>query len=255
MSNDVTMTEADDHVATIEIHRGPDNYLDEQLVSAIADRLDQLETDLDCRAVVLVSEGKHFCAGAQLDPEGRDLPLGDTNPLYDEVVRLFQGSVPIVAAVQGAAIGAGVGLALAADFRVATPQTRFATTFAKLGFHQGFGLSTTLPTVVGASHALDMLYTAKRVGGEEALAIGLCDRLVELDGLRDAAHDLALQIAESAPLAVRAIRRTMRGHLYEAVRVETGVEHQAQKTLRQTADYREGVTATAERRPPVFTGQ
>ena len=170
---------------------------------------------------------------------------------------MFTGSVPIVAVVQGAAIGAGLGLALAADFRVAGPDARFGATFARLGFHQGFGISATLPRVVGEQRALEMLYTGRRLKADEALAIGLCDRLVdaEFDGLRAAAHELAHDIAGSAPLAVRAIRRTMRGALAAEVQAATDREHAEQQVLRRTDDYREGVAATAERRTPNFVGR
>jgi 2-(1,2-epoxy-1,2-dihydrophenyl)acetyl-CoA isomerase len=252
---DLVVTRTDDHVVTIELDRAPDNYLDIDLVRDVADVLVELESDPDCRAIVLAARGKHFCAGARLTTSAENLPTGDTNPLYDEVVRLFHGTVPIVAAVQGAAIGAGLGLALAADFRVATPRARFAATFARLGFHQGFGLSATLPRVVGHQRALEMLYTGQRVDGETALRIGLCDRLVEPEQLLDEAHALAVEIAGSAPLAVRAIRSTMRGSLAAEVQAATAVEHGRQRLLRDTDDYREGVTATAERRTPVFVAR
>jgi enoyl-CoA hydratase/carnithine racemase len=257
-SSDVSVVLDDDHVATIELHRPPENYVDEGFVGEIADALLALDDDLRCRAVLLVSEGKHFCAGAKLGVSAEDIasiPTGDTNPLYDQVARLFQGTIPIVAAVQGAAIGAGLGLALVADFRVACPEARFAATFARLGFHQGFGLSATLPAVVGQQRAAEMLYTGRRVSGEEAKAIGLVDVLVGSDELRGAARALALEIAASAPLAVRAIRRTMRGDLPARVVRATATEHAEQKVLRMTEDYREGVRATAERRPPRFEGR
>ena len=254
---DLLVDLGDDHVATVVIDRGPDNYIDVGLAAGIADAFEQLEADIACRAIVLASNGKHFCAGARLSRAADDLPTGDSNPLYEHVARMFTGSVPIVAVVQGAAIGAGLGLALAADFRIAGPDARFGATFARLGFHQGFGLSATLPRVVGEQRALEMLYTGKRVKADEALAIGLCDRLVDADddGLRAAAHELARDIAGSAPLAVRAIRRTMRGGLAAQVQAATHREHAEQQVLRRTDDYREGVAATAERRTPTFMGR
>ena len=252
---DLSVTVDDDHVATIEFDRAPENYIDVKLASAIADAIEALEHDLDCRVIVLRSNGKHFCAGARLSPDADDLPGDDGNPLYDQVARMFGGSVPIIAVVQGAAIGAGLGLALVADFRVACPEARFGATFARLGFHQGFGLTATLPRVVGEQRAIEMLYTGRRVTGAEAMEIGLCDRLVDASELGSAALELAHEIASSAPLAVRAIRRTMRGSLAGEVRAATALEHAAQQILRRTDDYREGVTATAERRHPNFVGR
>jgi enoyl-CoA hydratase/carnithine racemase len=175
--------------------------------------------------------------------------------VYDEAYRLFANTKPIVAAVQGAAIGAGLGLALVADFRVAAPEARFSANFARLGFHHGFVLTATLPRVVGQQRALEMLYTGQRLKGEEALAIGLADRLAPLDRVREAAHELAREIAISAPLAVVSIRQTMRGDLPDAVRAVIARERQEQSRLRVTEDWREGVKAMAERRLPNFVGR
>ena len=170
-------------------------------------------------------------------------------------MRLFAAELPVVAAVQGGAIGGGLGLALVGDFRVACPEARFAANFARLGFHHGFGLSVTLPALVGQQRAMDMLYTGRRVGGDEASTMGLCDRLVPLSQLRDAAHELAADIAASAPLAVRSIRATLRGDLAARVKVAVDREEAEQGRLRKTADFAEGVRATAERRTPDFQGR
>ncbi|MFN8025667.1 MAG: enoyl-CoA hydratase/isomerase family protein [Acidimicrobiia bacterium] len=196
--------------------------------------------------------GKNFCAGADLT--GGDV-LDNTASLYASAARMFTGTKPIVAAVQGAAIGGGLGLALAADFRVASPETRFSCNFAKLGFHQGFGISVTLPRVVGMQKALELMYTAVDVRGDEALRIGLADRVVPADEVRAAATAFAREIAANGPLAIQSIRTTMRGDLAELVQAATTHEAKEQARLRETDDFREGVAATAERRAPNFTGQ
>jgi enoyl-CoA hydratase/carnithine racemase len=146
-------------------------------------------------------------------------------------------------------------VALFPDFRVAAPEARFAANFARLGFHQGFGLSATLPGLVGQQMALDMLYTGRRVTGEEAFATGMADRLVPLENLREEAHAFALEIARSAPLAVESIRATMRGDLAERVKAATDHELEEQDRLRKTDDFKEGIKATAERRLPDFKGR
>jgi 2-(1,2-epoxy-1,2-dihydrophenyl)acetyl-CoA isomerase len=169
-------------------------------------------------------------------------------------VRLFSARTPVVAAIQGAAVGGGLGLALAADFRVASPSTRFIANFSRLGLHQGFGISVTLPAVVGKQHAMDLLYTGRVVEGDEAARMGLCDRLVADEALRAAAHGFAAEIAASAPLAVVSMRQTLRGDLADRVRTATAREQSEQAWLAQTADFVEGVTATSERRAPRFTG-
>ncbi|HTS95009.1 MAG TPA: enoyl-CoA hydratase/isomerase family protein [Streptosporangiaceae bacterium] len=248
--DDLTVAVGDDFVATVEVHRPPDNYFDRALIAALADAYQALDAEPRCRAIVLCSEGKHFCAGANL-AGGLG---GDNSPatLYREAIRLFEAATPVVAAVQGAAVGGGLGLACSADFRVACPQARFVANFARLGFHHGFGLTVTLPAIVGPQHSLAMLYTGRRIGGEEAARIGLCDRLAPADQVRAQAHALAAEIAGSAPLAVRSIRATMRGDMAARVRAATDREGAEQNRLQATADFREGVRAMAERRPPRF---
>lgn len=254
MADDVVVERAGDGVALIEIRRPPNNFFDQALIAAIADALDELAAG-DGRAVVLASEGKHFCAGADFHPQAGTATTGTGGRhLYDEALRLFTQPLPIIAAVQGAAIGGGLGLALAADLRVAAPEARFAANFARLGFHHGFGLTVTLPLVVGHQAALDLLYTGRRVDGETALGLGLCDRLVPTDRLREEALTWAGEIAASAPLAVRSIRATMRGPLVDQLRAATDHEKAEQERLQGTSDWREGVRAVAERRPATFTG-
>jgi 2-(1,2-epoxy-1,2-dihydrophenyl)acetyl-CoA isomerase len=253
---DVTVQVGDDFVAMAEIHRPPHNYFDAGLIASLADALEALDSEPACRVVVLASEGRSFCAGAQLAGPGTEAaaPGGGARHLYREAVRLFRTRKPVVAAIQGAAVGGGLGLALAFDFRVAAPEARFSANFARLGFHHGFGLSVTLPALIGPQRALEMLYTGGRIRGEEAFAMGLCDRLVAREQLRSEARALAAEIAASAPLAVAAIRETLRGDLPERNAAATERERLEQERLQRTRDFREGVRAMAERRPPVFSG-
>jgi enoyl-CoA hydratase/carnithine racemase len=249
VSNHVATRQVTEHVTLVEFSRPPNNHFDGALIGAIADAYEELEHGGSCRAIVLCSEGKHFCAGADFAAENP--AEGD---LYEQAVRLFAAGLPVVAAVQGAAVGGGLGVALSADFRVASPDSRFSANFSRLGIHHGFGITVTLPLVVGPQRALELLYTGVRLRGEEAHAIGLCDRLVSSERLREEAVVLAEEIAASSPLAVRAIRRTMRGDLAERIRDATAHEAAEQAKLFGTSDFREGVGAAAEQRPPRFTG-
>ena len=250
------------HVALIEIRRPPNNFFDIALIQEIAGALEALDGDVECRAVVLAAQGKAFCAGANFGdggafnkegqrPEDRDAVV---NHLYIEAVRLFKTKKPIVAAVHGAAVGGGLGLAMVADFRVACPETRFAANFTRLGFHPGFGLTVTLPLVVGQTKAALMFYTSRRVTGVEAHAMGLADVMVPQDQVRLAAMSLASEIAANSPLGLVSTRATMRAGLADRVRAATEHELKQQSWLRKTADFKEGVRATAERRLPNFSG-
>jgi enoyl-CoA hydratase/carnithine racemase len=256
---DVAVDVHDDYVAVAELGRPPDNYFDVDLIASLADAYEWAEAQAGARAVMLCSAGKHFCAGADFTGRsGRARPLGagtGTGDLYAQAARLFRARLPVVAAVQGAAVGGGLGLACSADFRVASPAARFSANFARLGLHQGFGLSVTLPGIVGQQHANLMLYTGRRVTGEQAAQLGLADLLADPAELRATAHGLAAELAAAAPLAVRAIRSTQRAGLAERVSEAMAAELTAQERLRQTADFAEGVRASAERRPPRFQGR
>ena len=254
---DVSVDVGADHVVAVTIHRPPDNFFDIGLIESLADAYEAIDADDRARCIVLGAEGKNFCAGASLGRRRSDAPAVSSTGghLYDEAVRLFSTRTPVVAAVRGAAIGGGLGLALSADLRVGSPETRCAANFARLGFHHGFGLSVTLPNVVGNQRALEMLYTGARLGGEEAYRIGLLDRLASADELDAEAHQLAGEIAASGPLAVAAIRRTMRGDLAGRIRAATDREKEEQDRLAATEDFAEGVRAMAERRAPRFEGR
>jgi enoyl-CoA hydratase/carnithine racemase len=244
------------HVALVKIDRPPNNFVSVELMRDLADALHDIDAAEDIRAVVLSAAGKSFCAGADLaSPTGvGGSGMQGINPLYDQAVRLFSAKTPIVAAIQGAAVGAGLGLALVADFRVVAPEARFAANFVKLGFHPGFGISHTLPRVIGHQRASLMCLTGRRIKGEEALEWGLADAMAPLPDLPAAALALAQEIAEAAPLAVKSTRATLRADLAEAVRRQTDHELIEQTRLRATADFAEGVRSVNERRPGRFTG-
>ncbi|WP_210188480.1 enoyl-CoA hydratase/isomerase family protein [Bradyrhizobium sp. Gha] len=241
-------------IGLVEIRRGPNNFFDLGLIEAIADAFALLAEDRTCRAIVLASHGKAFCAGADFSRSAGTGRQGSDGDLYRAAVRLFECPKPIIAAVQGPAIGGGLGLALVADFRVAAPEARFAANFVKLGIHPGFGITATLPRLIGEQRAGLMLYTGRRIKAEEASASGLVDFLVPQDQLRGSALALASEIAEAAPLAVLATRATIRKGLAELVRAQTDHELAEQNKLFATTDYREGIRAVAERRPGRFSG-
>lgn len=247
------------HVATIEIRRPPYNYFDHALIAQLTAAFDAMSADDECRAIVLAAEGKAFCAGADFatTPDIVNAPRKPgiiDKPLYKEAVRLFRNRKPVVAAVHGAAIGGGLGLALVADFRVTCTEARFSANFSKLGFHPGFGLTITLPRLVGVQQSSLLFFTGRRISGDEAVEIGLADVLVEQDKVREAAVALATEIAASAPLAVQSTRDTLRRGLADEIEAATERELSEQQWQMQTLDSQEGIRAMAERRPPRFVG-
>jgi enoyl-CoA hydratase/carnithine racemase len=251
-----------DRVGTIEIRRPPNNYFDRALIAQLREAFETFDRDGDCRALVLCAQGKNFCSGANFAADGRaqegaavirQQQAGSTN-LYKEAVRLFRISKPVVAAVQGAAVGGGLGLAMVADFRVTCAEGRFCANFTRLGTHPGFGLTVTLPRLIGTQATEMMFYTGDRIPGDRAVEMGLADLLVPLAEVRSAAVALATKIAQSAPLAVKSTRATMRRGLADAVEAATDHEFVEQDWLFRTADFREGVRAMAARTLPDFKG-
>src|SRR5215468_5064495 len=250
------------HVALVEIRRPPHNFFDIPLIKEIAEAFESFDKDVNIRAVVLAAQGKAFCAGANfgdgsaLDEQGRrpGEPGPGVAPLYIEGNRLFRTKKPIIAAVHGAAVGGGLGLAMVADFRVTCPEARFCANFTRLGFHPGFGLTVTLPAVIGQTKSALMFYTSRRVSGEEAYGMGLADVLVPQQQVRDAAIKLAGEIGDNSPLGLIATRMTMRGDFADRVRKASDHELEEQTRLRKTEDFKEGVKAVFERRLPNFGG-
>jgi enoyl-CoA hydratase/carnithine racemase len=246
------------HVATLEMRRPPNNFLDIELIANLASVLEALDDDDNCRAVVLAAAGKHFCAGAnlgkRLEEEAAGKAVVRPRHLYHEARRLVQTRKPIVAAVHGSAIGAGLGLALVADFRVTCKEARLACNFAALGYHPGFGLTVTLPRLVGPQQAKWLAYTGRRVPGDEAVAMGLADRLADQNRVREVAQEIAAELALIAPLSLQATRESLNKDLVHEFREATEREAFEQQLLRATNDFKEGVKASAERRPARFTG-
>jgi 2-(1,2-epoxy-1,2-dihydrophenyl)acetyl-CoA isomerase len=255
----------DGHVVITELLAGPHNFASMELLHELADALRAAQAD-GARAAVICSEGKSFCAGAQFSGGAGERASGfgkfvatdeasTIGPFYEAAVRMFSIEIPMVAALHGPAVGAGFGLATACDLRVICPEAFMATNFVRLGIHPGFGISVTLPEIIGPTRAADLLLTGRRVGGEEAMAMGLVNRLVPQADVRSTAIALATEVASGAPLAVQATRATLRKDLYDRVRAQLVHERKTQDWLSATADAEEGIAALLERREPNFIGK
>ncbi|MFL2682481.1 MAG: enoyl-CoA hydratase/isomerase family protein [Alphaproteobacteria bacterium] len=243
------------HTAYIKINRPPNNYFDASLIENIADILDKLDKEIICRSIILYSEGKNFCAGADFSKsnfiEGQNI----YENLYKQALRIFNCSKPLIAIIQGAAIGGGLGLALSADFRITCKEAKFSANFGKLGFHQGFGISVTLPRLVGNQNAKLLLLTSRRLKGEEAYQIGLADVLTDKTLLMNKAEELANEINTSGPLGITSIRKTLNKGLVKEIEKIVRREASEQNKLRKTSDFKEGINASINRRSPIFKGE
>ncbi|CAM3769815.1 enoyl-CoA hydratase/isomerase family protein [Bordetella tumulicola] len=254
-NNDLSV-QCDQFVATVTILRSPHNHLDAQLVAQLADAFEKLDEDSKCRTIVVAAEGKSFCAGADFSKprEGGTIVRSGGN-IYKQAARLFRTRKPIIAAVHGAAIGGGLGLAMMADFRVTCDQARFSANFTRLGTHPGFGLTATLPRAIGHQQTALLIYTGRRISGAEAVRIGLADVLVQQSEVGHAAWQLAKEIAASAPKSVMSVRETLRRGLAEEVERATERELTEQSWQFLMDDFKEGSAAMLQRVMPNFRGQ
>lgn len=236
------------HVGIVEIRRPPHNFFDNALINQIADAFEAFDKDNNVRAYVLCSDGKSFCAGADFANRPQTGAAESGKHLYKEATRLFRSKKPSVGAIQGPAIGGGLGLALMTDFRVTCAEARFAANFTRLGFHPGFSLTFTLPHLVGQQKANLMFYTGRRIAGQQAYEWGMADVFVPLADVRKEAIKLATEIAESSPLAVVSTRETMRRAFADGAEAATERELTEQDWLRKTEDFKEGIKSYAEKR-------
>lgn len=266
--DDVLLVRRDGSVVDLVLNR-PDalNALDQDLVAALIEELDGLRDAPGVRAVTLSGAGRAFCAGSDLVAM-RDRPIraglsgGERSRArqaeesrltwaFGAVIRLFELSRPTVAALHGAVAGGGLGLALACDFRVAAASTQLVTAYRSLGLPGDWGVTALLPALAGPQVARRLLMRGGRVGADEALDLGLVDRVVPDDELAHARHELAVELSEGPTLALGEIKRLLtRFDLRRQLQEEIG----ATLSCQETADHAEGLSAFFERRAPRFSG-
>jgi enoyl-CoA hydratase/carnithine racemase len=227
----------EDGVGVVEISRPPENYLSVFVLRALVDELGAFDADSSCRAIVVRSEGKHFTAGRDWATVRH--PEDTAEAIYACAPALLDLGTPWVAELTGGSIGVGMGLALCADYRVAAESAYLWPRFVALGIHHGFGLSATLPWLVGPQKASELLSTGRRVPAPEALRIGLVDRVVPLKEVAAAAHSFAATLAAQPREALAAIRRTMRNDLRESFHKALVHERATQTSLYESRDFQQ----------------
>jgi enoyl-CoA hydratase/carnithine racemase len=262
MSSDRVLVSVDQHVAHVRLNRPEKrNGLDLAMFEALAAAGERLAGEAGVRAVVLSGEGPAFCAGLdwaaflELGAEGStrllDRPDGRPDNLAQRVSRTWaELPVPVIAALHGVAFGGGLQIALGADLRYAHPATQLAVMEIRYGLIPDMGLSTLLPALVRGDVARELVFTGRRVSGEEAAALGLVTRACA-DPLA-AALETARAIAAQAPRAIRAAKRLLDGTRGLDVRASLALESDLQRTLLATPEQMEAVLAVMQKRPAVF---
>lgn len=256
-----------DHVATITFNR-PDrmNTISLRMLDALSARLLEADADPQVRAIVITGAGRFWCAGLDVSETAAGKGLGATDggitALPGEFdlrnappVVLHKVDTPTIAALNGGAAGYGLDLALGCDLRIMADSAKLSFAFAARGVLPESGGTWLLPRLVGLSTAADLLYRARTLGAEEALALGLCTEVVAADQLADRAAVIAGEIAANAPLAVRAAKRMLRHGATEPLEEHVQRQFLALLPLLRTKDFREGMASFLEKRAPDFQGR
>jgi enoyl-CoA hydratase/carnithine racemase len=250
-------------IGRITLNRpGNRNSMTPELLGAFTEATAAAKADDEARVVVITGTGPSFSAGAdfksqlQADSGARTrLPHERSYTIYEPFMSLLDLEVPVVAAMQGHAVGGGFGMALLCDLRVAAREAKYGANFARIGLHSGLAISYLLPRLIGVPRALEMLLTGKLISGDEAAAIGLVNRAVPAESVLPTTLELAGEIAANAPLAVRLMKRTLYRGLGWDPRHAAVEEAYAQAATLETADVREGIAAFLAKRPPRFEGR
>ena len=250
-------------VAVLVMNR-PDrmNALNNDLATALYGSLKRISEDDSIRVVVLTGAGRAFCAGGDLSVIGKGREANDVKQL-EPILRAGMGAVitlrtmpqPVIAAVNGAAAGAGMNVALAADIRVAAEEAVFGQNFAKVGLFPDYGGTYFLPQLVGPSKAAEMFYTGDMIDAQTALRLGLVNRVVPAAQLEAEVKTLAQKIATGPPLATRAVKKVLFASHKEELERALEIEVQHQMRCFASEDCLEGVHAFFQKRAPQFRGR
>lgn len=263
MPEPAVLYEVQERIATITLNR-PDNRnsMTPDVLEGLAEAVSRVRGDAELRCVVVTGRGRSFCAGAdfkarrpQQAEEAYTAPQERFYATYAPFLSILDIEVPIIAAMQGHAIGGGLGLGVVCDLRVASRDARYGANFVRLGLHPGMATTWLLPRLMGVPRAVEFLLTGRIVNGEEAAAAGLVHYAVDTAEVLPRARELAREIASAAPLAVRWTKRSIYEGLGWDPRTAARREAHAQSRSSETEDAREGIAALLGRREPDFRGR
>ena len=264
MAYEALLYDVSDHIATITLSR-PErlNALSPQMREELHDAITTSNDNDHVRVIVITGAGRGFCSGGDVkamnerNKSGAGTALEDAMvPARDAAVLAMRDSrVPIIAAVNGAAAGAGMNIALACDIRIAADNAKFGQTFTRRGLHPDWGGTYFLPRLVGMAKACELIFTGKMIDAAEALRLGIVTEVTRLEDLMPTVRALAAEIAAGPPIAIRLARRAMYRNADSNLREALEYETFAQNLCRETEDSKEGVRAFVEKREPQFSGR
>jgi len=263
MSEPAVLLDVADHVAEITLNRPENrNSMTDDVLEGLRSAVERVREAEDVRCVIVTGRGSSFCAGADFksqvqrdDGTGRALPNERSFAMYSPFLSMLDFEVPTIGALNGHAVGGGLGLALVCDLRIANADAKYGANFVRLGLHPGMATTYLLPRLVGLPRALELLLTGRIVTGRDACEIGLVNHAVPADEVLPRARALAREIASAAPIAVRWTKRSIYRNLAWDPRSAAEVEAHAQSRTVETDDAKEGMRALLEKRAPVFHGR
>jgi enoyl-CoA hydratase/carnithine racemase len=257
---DAVLYKRDGAVGVITLNRGDNrNSMTPELLDAFGSVVAEAKADNDARCVVITGNGNCFSAGADLKSNlqrGGDRQSSERSyAMYEPFLSVLDIEIPVVAAMNGHAVGGGFGLALVCDIRIANRDAKYGANFSRLGIHPGMAVTYLLPRLVGVSRAAELLFTGRLFRGAEAAAIGLASEALDGDEVLAHSMKLAQSIAQSAPIAVRMCKRSLYDGLEWNPKGAAHREAFAQAITLETEDAKEGTTALLEKRDPTFHGR
>lgn len=264
MSEGAVLYTCTDGVAEVTLNRPENrNSMTEDVFLGLQAAFERIHADASLRCVIITGRGRSFCAGAdfksgvQRGGEGTEAlaPHERSMAMYEPFLGVLEIEVPVIAAMQGHAVGGGLGLAIVCDLRVANEEARYGANFTRLGLHPGMATTYILPRLVGLPRAAEWLFTGRLMSGAEAAEAGLANYACPGDAVLEKARELAREIASAAPLAVRWTKKSLYRGIDWDPRTAAEFEAHAQSRTLETADAKEGIRALLEKRDPVFEGR